>query len=164
MKNLSYLYPHTARATTETPEMTEYCDWVKWSFRTFCFAVLSPDPVLPESGRLVWYLKLLLVFSSNLLLLCNHVFSVFQTDIQFSVRPFWFQKFAPMWERDFQKDVFAVGKNSIFIAGRWKVKTEGEKNSEAENFSLHASIQLFPEHFLLRRKWETSASLRYPLY
>lgn len=72
-------------------------------------------------------LVLVLVFETTFSFLfqptsLSYVFSTFQTDIQFSIKTFWFQKFAPRWEWNLQKNVFAMSGNNVFIRDRWKWK------------------------------------------
>lgn len=59
--------------------------------------------VLSKSWCLIWYLKLLLVLCSNLLLLLNYGSSVFQTDIQFSINPFDFSNLLPDENETFKR-------------------------------------------------------------
>lgn len=80
-------------ATTGTLEMTENLWLGKMIF----------DIDTDICWCLVWYLKLLLVLCSKLLLLLNYGSSVFQTDIQFSINPFDFSNMLPDEKETFKR-------------------------------------------------------------
>lgn len=113
IQTLSYIYPYTMTDTRELLKMTEFVIGQRWYLRTLCYHILLPHISNPfKNWCSVSCLQLLLIIHSNLLLFLKCVFSAFQTDIPFSLKTFWFQKYAPGWESDCQKDVFAVGKST----------------------------------------------------